>query len=110
MSQVMENYDSVDVDKPGIFGHSNKKWIKGLDVDYFSVKAIILTQSQLFKIRVVTVTFHILKCCVLTQVCIVWRFINSMSAVGCTSCLQHLDPNREMTPFSIHLTPSTSQQ
>lgn len=48
-------------------------------------------------------------CGALTQACIVWSFINSVSAAGICGGLWHLDPNREMATFSICLTPPASK-
>lgn len=45
----------------------------------------------------------------LTQVCVVWSFINSVSADGIAGGLQHLDPHGIMTAFSICLTPPASK-
>lgn len=45
----------------------------------------------------------------LTQVCIVWSFINVVSAVGICGGLWCLDPNREVTTFSICLAPPASK-
>lgn len=45
----------------------------------------------------------------LTQVCVVWRFINSVSADGIAGGLQLLDPHGIMTAFSICLTPPASK-
>lgn len=45
----------------------------------------------------------------LTQVCTVWSFINSVSADGIGGGLRHLDPHRIMTAFSICLTPPASK-
>lgn len=45
----------------------------------------------------------------LTQVCIVWSFINSVSADGIGGGLRHQDPHRIMTAFSICLTPPASK-
>lgn len=106
---------SVDVDRPSdsplLLTRLSREWIKGLAWAWTHVLLLspCLTKAITLTLYWISSSGILHQCGALTQVCVVWSFINGVGAAGVCGGLWPLDPSREMTTFSICLTPPASK-
>lgn len=89
----------------------NREWIKGLAwacCGHVFLCCRCMSLSYAAPQPVTATTNHLLFSSILTQVCIVWSLVNSVSAAGVCGGLWYLDPDSVVTIFFICLTPSAS--